>query len=450
MKKMTEQELTDKIRQVFDNFEDPAADHGWQELRKKYPENRPKTILLWWSSIAAALMIGCGLWFILPESRSQQFAGDTQRKTRTDSTSAHVNIPNNSTQPDGQVKAQKFDAKVRQLNSNPVVTSEKAKLPVQLPDAVPARDANPVSARHLDATAKENLFINHAPVSASAIMPLPVTKRESSATVLSIHHRDSLIESQARLLALAKPLASLDDPLIPIKEQPYQSRKTTTPSSGLSVYAGTFFNYSEGSESNVNFGAGFTSDIPLGNRWKLTTGLGLAKNNLNYKNGVPSFGNNKESLYDSPVSGLNPAQGSGNSLTTITQYNADLTNLDIPLNLKYMVIPEANKLYISAGLSSGIFISEKYSLNYRNYDALSGSYSSLAGITNEVKKELAGFDFVRTLNVSLGFSTRMGKTQSLSIEPFLKYPLGGLGSEQLIFGSSGVNLKFNFSTLKNR
>ena len=58
------------------------------------------------------------------------------------------------------------------------------------------------------------------------------------------------------------------------------------------------------------------------------------------------------------------------------------------------------------------------------------------------------FDLMRTLNVSFGFNTRLSKKQSLTIEPFLKYPLGGLGSENIRFGASGINVKLNFNTAK--
>ena len=66
----------------------------------------------------------------------------------------------------------------------------------------------------------------------------------------------------------------------------------------------------------------------------------------------------------------------------------------------------------------------------------------------EISRQMKDFDLMRTLNVSFGFNTRLNKKQSLTIEPFLKYPLGGLGSENIRFGASGINVKLNFNTAK--
>jgi hypothetical protein len=245
------------------------------------------------------------------------------------------------------------------------------------------------------------------------------------------------------MLALAQPDAPRDDHPRRVDEPSHIStQKTDARDLSFSFYAGSYFNYSLGSERNINFGAGFASDIKLSDNLKLSTGLGLANNSLTYNNGVPST--RKEQIVYNSV----PAFGSSNNnnLTTITKYDASLLVLDIPINLKYLLIPKDNKLYVLAGFSSGTYLSEMYSLNYRNYSAAGTYISQKQGA--EVKKKLQAFDFARTLNFSFGYSAILGKTQSISIEPFLKYPLGGLGSEDLKFGSTGVNLKLNFSRFK--
>lgn len=69
MKETTDRELTDRISQVFDDFEDPMAEAGWKELRKKYPETDRNPVVLWWAAVAAILLVVCGLWFIAPDAR---------------------------------------------------------------------------------------------------------------------------------------------------------------------------------------------------------------------------------------------------------------------------------------------------------------------------------------------------------------------------------------------
>jgi hypothetical protein len=60
--------LISRIRQVFDNFEDPTAEDGWQELRKKFPKSNRRPIFLWIASTAAILLIATSLWFVKNES----------------------------------------------------------------------------------------------------------------------------------------------------------------------------------------------------------------------------------------------------------------------------------------------------------------------------------------------------------------------------------------------
>ena len=66
MKEPVEDKLIDKIRQVFDEFEDNSADSGWKKFREQYPEQpaeptttQPviKPLVTWLSSAAAILLI---------------------------------------------------------------------------------------------------------------------------------------------------------------------------------------------------------------------------------------------------------------------------------------------------------------------------------------------------------------------------------------------------------
>ena len=91
-----------------------------------------------------------------------------------------------------------------------------------------------------------------------------------------------------------------------------------------------------------------------------------------------------------------------------------------------------------AGVGSGTFINESYSY-------LNSNGSTAASLQSG--KGFNDFYFARTLNMALGVGYPLGKDQ-IVIEPFVKYPLQGLGAEQLRFGASGINLKFNFSIKK--
>ena len=106
-------------------------------------------------------------------------------------------------------------------------------------------------------------------------------------------------------------------------------------------------------------------------------------------------------------------------------------------------IPKKNDTYISAGLSSGTFIDESYTYHY-SYP----TRQSLAPPDATTHQSFNSFYFARTLNLAFGVGYPFGKSNRLIIEPFFKYPLDGLGSQQIRFGAGGVNLKLNFQPSK--
>lgn len=455
MKEMTDRELTDKISQVFDNFEDPNAQYGWRELRKKYPGSGKQPVILWWASAAAVLLVLCGLWFIAPISNindtlvkkpphSQSMDGDLIDKEVSSERSD--NIENNSPIP----------APVENTDEMQYKTPPETRISREnnLPERSPK---NQVQDAELSSSALSGR-ISQSDIELSAVTPfvnvhrnkendntLLISREEPDPKQNSLSFRDSMVDLAAGKLARLAQGAAVDEHAHQVVQVPYNSRKSRSETNAFSVFAGSFFNYSLGSETTLSFGAGFTSDIRIASNLKISTGLALAKNTLTFNNGVPSSSTSRRA-YDAVPSFVHNNGFASNSLTTVTKYNANLLALDIPINMKYLIIPKDNKLYMSAGLSSGTYLHENYSLEYRHYSP-SGTYlNQNQGV--EVENQLQTFDFASTLNISFGYSANFGKAQNVTIEPFLKYPLGGLGSENLKFGAAGVNLKLNFSKFK--
>jgi len=98
-----------------------------------------------------------------------------------------------------------------------------------------------------------------------------------------------------------------------------------------------------------------------------------------------------------------------------------------------------------AGVSSGTFINETYTYSYSTPSLYSSNVSQVQN--QSTKDSFNGFYFAKTLNLAFGTGYTIGRSQ-LVVEPFMKYPLAGLGSQQLKFGAGGVNLKFNFQVKK--
>ena len=451
MKELTDQELTDKISQVFENFEDPNAAQGWQELRKKYPENSIRSTIFWWGAAAAVLLVVGSLWLFIPDTieGTGEIADATSanQKEKLDIEKRSKNIlnkkeqqPSPTTNPiDGTIHGKEADTSNHTYHESEIElrSSLSHKFAISA-SGKPTKDEQTFTqiAVNIPTTSIQKNTDEVLPISSPDL-----AKPSSTITVLS-SKRDSMIEVKATMLALTRQNPAQDDHHHIVEKIPYALKKTNTKKSVLSFYAGSYFNYSLGSKTELNFGAGFTSDIKLTSNLKLSTGLALANNSLQYNDGAPST-SKKNLAFGSANTGT-----SNNNLTTITRVDAKLLALDIPINLKYLIIPKDNKLYFLAGLSSGTFLAENYTLNYGNYSAVGVFVNQPQAV--EVNKQFQTFDLARTLNISFGYSSNVGKTQNITIEPFLKYPLGGLGSEDLKFGSAGVNLKLNFSNFIKR
>jgi hypothetical protein len=216
----------------------------------------------------------------------------------------------------------------------------------------------------------------------------------------------------------------------------------------FSVFAGQYFTYATGSETQSNNGVGFSSEIKINKNLRITTGASLGQNSLNFEKTVPTTAYMSYAERNSLKDALAPAFNSAvDSRYSINSFNAKLTGLDIPVNLKYYFNDPNQKqsiFYLSTGLSSNLFIKETYT-----YNVSQASGNNSLNLPNQRStNSFESFDFARTLNVAVGIGRAISPRTNLTIEPFLKYPLSGLGTENLKFGSAGVNLKVQFEKKK--
>jgi len=483
MKNPVDSMLTSRIKQVFDEFEDPAADAGWEQLRKKYPERNRRPLTLWLSSAAAILIFVTGLWFVNSQETPMVMTPVKEEKSfgRTDkSTPLNTADSVNSTKTAEKRLSELRIPKRLKERSLAIAEPETAKVLTATPP-VTSSQVEPLNLSGLEALAEQSPekvramgLKDEIPFSRAATLVIknqqdfdkvqieqavqPTYIKDGKITTIALE--DEIPLSRAATLAIEdrqdfdkvqieqakKPTYIKEFNPDPVEnEKKVENANAKRQKLALSLFAGSYFNYAEGSENQLNFGAGFTSDIRLSRNLKLSTGLSIASNSLDYDSG--------QDVPESAASSFNSVapstgQNASRDLTTITRYSASLLTLDIPVNIKYEFVPESDKIYVLAGLSSGTYLNETYGYQYRNFNTASGYYSSQAK-AQEIKRQLNDFDFARTLNLSFGISTPFGKTQTISFEPFVKYPLGGLGTENLKFGSTGINLKIRFKPSKN-
>lgn len=459
MDEQFDKKLNNRIRKVFDNFEDTSADKGWLLLREKFPKKKKDRGIIWlWLGSAAAillLMLGIGTWVNLkkdePAKLSYHVPKNNARATKpahNEQSAVQQSISNqaNSVQPvvvarssNGPSSAQRH-AILNQVHQTKTGIAAKTSVntPIASTNSKPANNqasqnntvvAPPVNNIHTENAVADNtvtkpVVANNTPVSAAALTKLNDTAGNKGNVAVVIPE------------TITKPSI--------IKQQ--KADKTVKPDDGekkvrFSVYAATYFSYASGSAGQLNAGAGITSDIKLTKNLVLSTGITIAQNSLNYSSQFPGQSIHTgylpqiNSFATASISGLYSAANF--SIPVLKNYNAQLVSLDIPVDLKYKFSQSIFSSYVAVGLSSGTFINESYNSQYSN---AGNNATSAQTNTNSFNN----FYFAKMLNVAVGLGYPIGKNH-LIIEPFLRYPLDGLGAQQIRFGSTGVNLKFGLA-----
>jgi len=434
--------LKDHIREVFDNFEDPTADAGWLLLREKFPAKKKDRGIIWlWLGSAAAillLLLGIGTWVNYQKVEPKKFSYKPSKILHPENKIAGKTQPSLKDH-DTLNNAVKNSAVIvnHTLANNQSKKSPAYKYPAINTGKNPAEKPdsnNSYTAANLPA----EKAIDKTKIADNTPAKTQVASNDTAAKTRSV---------------AAIPQGNIK-PKNPFTDNPgnYNQAKETAKNDAdnkkvlFSVYAATYFNYAKGSDNQLNLGVGVTSDIRLTENLKLSTGIAIAQNSLGYTNQVPAQVQQAYfSAIPSPLRYTNPLAAGLSSIgyiaPTLKNYNAQLVGLDIPVNLKYEFNPQKNDSYFAVGLSSGTFINESYTYQY-------GYANTNTTQTQTTNSGFSNFYFAKTLNVSFGVGYPLGKTNRLIIEPFLKYPLEGLGEQQIRFGAGGVNLKFNFQSSK--
>jgi hypothetical protein len=426
-----DEELKNRIKQIFEEQDNEAADKGWDLLREKYPEKKHRDYLFWWLSSAAALLLIAFIFWLFPFDFYQKNASKIVKQQKPVTNKVSSDTINSEKTP---VKTASDFADQHSPEKNKITQSQI------YADAANAKKTPVKTASDFISTLKlqpETTIVNQNNTSFTGIKTDSIeTNNQQKFAIVS---KDSSAQ-KALVAVIKKPNPILVKPTVKKYSEAEISKKTTEKSSvfSLEVYAGSHVNYATGSTNQLGLGAGISTDFRLSKNFKLSTGLGLMQNNLTYGQDIPSGSLDAASSSYSVM----PASGSGlvTSIQTpsLNTMGTRLLALDVPINLVYNISPGKNSISVSAGVSSNTFVKEAYDYHYSN-----------STNTTQNIKSFNNFNFAKTLNLAAGFAYPLGKSQ-LQIEPFLKYPLGGSGSQQLQFGSAGINLKMNISTFKSQ
>jgi len=438
-------DLRDRIREVFDNYEDTTADEGWQLLREKFPAQKKRRGIIWLWWVAAAILLaflGIGLWtnkkHIEPKNEIVKKIDHLPKhenlaikKVRKDTVALTAPVPPNRPGKYNNLATRKHNS-VAPNNSYQATQVKPLASPVsdqakKKGDTEQVSDNTSVAA---NSTANAALPKNPGVIS-------PATPGVPATNTDPVKAPAQVIAQQKQPAKTIMDMFASDKGAQPVKKDADLTDKKVK----FGVYAGTYFNYSKGSDNQVNLGAGVTSDIRINKNLKVVTGISIAQNSMSYSGFPTSLASAKSNLATPSSYGVQAASITAKSTPTVKNYNANLIGLDVPINLKYEINPDKTDAYVSLGLSSGTFINESYTYKYNYPSFLSSSLQATRDQTTA--NNFDSFYFAKTLNVAFGIGYPFGKNR-LIIEPFLKYPLAGMGSQDLRFGAGGLNLKFNF------
>ncbi|WP_207426023.1 outer membrane beta-barrel protein [Pedobacter sp. SYSU D00535] len=446
MKDQFDDLLVNRIKDIFEDYEDDTASVGWEDLRKRFPgEPEKKPVVLWWRYAAAIALIATAGWLFLGNEQEKIYLTG---KTKPTEEAATARVQDDileeqqttASQTDGTNIKPELQAEMNEI----ALISGSAYNETQKPsagqqDAVTDHDDQFFTQPSTETPREDVVTQENFPNEVKENLVAAASQNSEKTTTLPAETEPGKPESIA--LALAK-LPELPDAK---KDQPKKNRGIS-----IGVYAGSYINYAEGSESNINTGFGVQSEFTISKKLKISTGVALAQNNLNFSGSIPAVALDNFTMQPTETSrwnaGLSPAGSYLAETYNIQKYNASLLGLDIPINMKYVLLDNKNQLFVTAGLSSNFFIEESYTYSYN----VSGNYNGIKLDREDEKAETEAqtFDFARMLNFSVGMGHPLGKKSRISYEPFLKYPLGGLGAQNIRFGAAGLNLKLNFSTTK--
>jgi len=185
--------------------------------------------------------------------------------------------------------------------------------------------------------------------------------------------------------------------------------------------------------SSFNYSGGINADFDLSRIFRLSTGLQVEHQNVRNE------------------SSDNPAWIPSGEM------QAELVNLDLPLNLTWkFLIRKSTCYYLSGGISSLIYLSEKYtSTSYtqkmvqtvemsNGMSNVTYQLENVKTIEQEAEAPLSTVDFAGRINIIFGLEQHLSSRLFLHLEPYIKIPVSELATENLKYTISGITCKISF------
>ena len=435
MKEQFDKRLVEKIKDSFQNHEEPFNPQEWEKLSHAYLQPIRKRKFAYWpflaSGIAASLLLLLVFWPIGEDL-------EKNLKTLTDSITLEgkpfeaVELPPKK-EPQNLALNQKADKLPVGEESGPAVSSDRQPVRPKREDIVPI---------DIDATSSRVPSISEISADAQKILEdinNHAANQRIGKTVIAKNHNNTETEKAQQYVDQWK-----SDGI---------GSASSEKENGNNVRLGLLVGPQSSSNpvAGMSLGAGVMSEFSFSNRLKLDVGVTYASHSMVPESSLPR----ESAVMNSPSPPTEMAQGLSNSPRFMGS-NAELSfsGLDIPINLKYKVMDkEQSGLFLITGLSSMVYFNqgttETMTVNSFFTANTTGDLEfqrSVQEFTHETGPDRTsdGVDLGRMLNLSVGYEYNLNNGTFLSIEPYYKLPLGDMTFANQQFSIGGVNLRMNF------
>lgn len=454
MKEQFDKRLVDKIKDSFQQHEEPFDLQEFEKFKKLYFRRKNNVFkrvgAFWWMGIAASLI--AGLLFLT----QFQFTDKNYNQNPVDLLSSNdTSKVGDSNSTDNLIEEQNItpeNASSEQLNLKPQKNLENlaASSPEKAQNRIEDGEASRTSKGNLptNPTLTENVKSRNDTNTASEKSE-SLNELSKSLTMTFDSENDQKAQDYIKSwlgdgvkIAEQATVAKLDNKSEPIKL-------------GVLVAPQTISNATQ----PVNFGAGMMSEFSFSKRLKLDVGLAYARQQM-----TPSTSGGN-SLMVSDASEGNTLSMSGSSLAARSEFSGNFINstrefsfgqLEIPINLKYKVLEnKSSDVYLISGFSNMVYLNQQNTTTFSTANLVQGNFvGTQPSIQTFTQTESpsggsGNIDSGQMLNLGFGYEQNLKNGTFLSIEPFYKFSLGDQTFNNQQFSIGGINLRMNFQ-LKNK
>lgn len=438
-----DEQFSDNVRDVFDAWQEPVDEQAWLEMKSRLKRGKKKSVLLLYplrfaAAAAILLLAGMSAWLMVNQPQDTiAFRSATEQQESV------------VLQPQQEVYSIEESRQETSSETQQPVTIESSRKNLQQ-----EATENFISPSVATTTNKSTELIpDHSPVISQSV-------KDSSYHVAP----DPIITDQ---MAEVKDIISEETPSPVMKPLPddkaiidynlsfIEQKSKASQGSGIEISAGSMKTWSMAEVAGgMGYSAGVTRHWNLGSNFSIGSGGTFVYNSFSLEDPIAAS-QPQRGVYADYSPERNFDSNSGYLMVRRDKFtDMDFMAIDIPINFRYDISSIGKgKIYVSAGLSSLIYLHENFK-SQTEYIAMvpaSGTngetnYGSSISKVNSSGSfgALNRFDLGRFLNLSFGYRLNR-KKQSLLIEPYMKYPLGNVTSMQLNIGMAGVTLKYDIA-----